>query len=121
MIDGGFFLNRKKGKNLYQLAIKKTLIMSSGFFIFLISCMIMFMSTLLSYYNLQLNECLISSFALAHSLRDVCDIIGIAPEYALKVKSGIVTNQAVSACIRSLYSKDSFTFIFRQTFVHVSI
>ncbi|CAL1540619.1 unnamed protein product [Lymnaea stagnalis] len=58
-----------------------------------------------------------SQFAVIHSLKDVCNILNIAPEYALKVKNQNITNATVSACLDALGLEDACTIIFKASFI----
>ncbi|CAG5131928.1 unnamed protein product [Candidula unifasciata] len=60
-----------------------------------------------------------SQYSFATTLKDVCDILIIPPEYALKVKAGIrdVKNGLVEACLKDLGKADLFTIIFRVSFL----
>ncbi|XP_059156493.1 uncharacterized protein LOC131941315 [Physella acuta] len=58
-----------------------------------------------------------SKFTEVRSLKDICDILSISPEYVFKVKANKIQNDTVSACLQNLYKDDSFTFIFRVTYL----
>lgn len=64
-----------------------------------------------------------SQFSFATSLKDVCDVLSIPPEYALKVKAHVrdIHNGLVEACLKDLGKPDLFTIIFRVTFLEVGL
>jgi hypothetical protein len=60
------------------------------------------------------------TFSFVRSVEDVCDALSCRPEYALKVKTGIVDNEMVNQCLKDLGKPDSFIIIFRATFLQQS-
>ncbi|KAK7003729.1 GIMAP protein [Biomphalaria glabrata] len=59
-----------------------------------------------------------SQFTYVHSLKDICDILSIPPEYALKVKARKITDEVVKACLDAIGNRDSsFSVIFKISFL----
>ena len=58
------------------------------------------------------------SFSFANSLSDVCKILDLSLEYALKVKIGTIEDPTVFACLENIGVDNGFTLIFRQCFLH---
>lgn len=64
----------------------------------------------------QVNQS-VAQFSFVRSLRDACDILSVPVEYALKVMVGQFKNALVSSVLDGILLKDTFTLVFKTSFL----
>ncbi|GFR65645.1 hypothetical protein ElyMa_003664800 [Elysia marginata] len=64
----------------------------------------------------QVNQT-VAQFSFVRSLRDACDILSVPVEYALKVMIGQFKNDVVSSVLEGITMKDTFTLVFKTSFL----
>ncbi|KAH9487886.1 hypothetical protein Btru_067774 [Bulinus truncatus] len=58
-------------------------------------------------------------YSMSTSLKEVCTLLRIPPEYALKVKAEEIKDGLVASCIESLHCDNTFSIIFRVSYLQV--